>query len=70
MIVKTSILFFQSKVEFVAGRGGDSLTGFVAIDDIRFNAESESCDFYPPHAMPTTTTTVSTTIVTEPPHGT
>jgi hypothetical protein len=57
-------------VEFVAGRGGDSLTGFVAIDDIRFNAESESCDFYPPDAMPTTTTTVSTTIVTEPPHGT
>jgi hypothetical protein len=57
-------------VEFVAGRGGDSLTGFVAIDDIRFNAESETCAFYPPHAMPTTTTTVSTTIVTEPPHGT
>jgi hypothetical protein len=45
------------------------MIGFVAIDDIRFNQFDVNCEHAPPNAIPTTTTTVSTTIVTEPPLG-
>ena len=55
----------------MSGRS-DSLEGFVAVDDIRFNGDSTACDFAPVEAVPTTTTTtttttLSTTLITEPP---
>ena len=64
----TRIWLFSFQIEFLAVKG-DGTTGFVAIDDVRFNQLDTTCAFTPEIAMPTTTTTIPTTIVTEPPMG-